>query len=391
MRMRSLLATLAAVLALCACGGGSPPPAATPATAVEGLRARALALQSSAVAPEEAARQLMDFGEAQYPQFFPSRQPTQSLPPFAYRHYPQTGAYLGVAVTAGLGYEYLGVYVMGGPFGSEPQFVGPLASFITPTTEDPGPAGASNGCFDEMLAFWEQPGNRLIEVNRLSGSPLGEHMTLDSTVIGPATFEGHAAMRIRRTQAPGSYPLGVPDDSALVTTNDSFEKRTGPAEYTRYGSETSMNSSTALPVGGRIDTRAEGRAVYTPPLVVREAALAPGQSLTLRHRSRSTVVSTVTVTGAPVAMPPQTTTNTSESDFYETITFLRREPVTVPLGRFNACVFEGTFPNEPGSSYMTWVADGRGFGLKTVWMENGVQTAVDEAVSIRINGQPVKN
>jgi len=133
MRMlRRPLSVLLLAAALVSCGDGQETASASPQLTVESLRARALAVVAQAVAPEEAARQLMDFGEAQYPQFFPSRQPTQSLPPFAYRHYPQTGTYLGVAVTAGLGYEYLGVYVMGGPFGNEPQFVGPLAQFISP-------------------------------------------------------------------------------------------------------------------------------------------------------------------------------------------------------------------------------------------------------------------
>ncbi|MCC7099607.1 MAG: hypothetical protein IT500_08460 [Rubrivivax sp.] len=382
------LAAAVVAMLLVACGGGADRGGIEAQQGTKTSRARVLAL--APVVPEEAARQLMDFAEVRYPQYFPSRQPTQSLPPFAYRHYPDTGVYLGVVVTAGMGYEPMGVYVMGGTFGSSPQFVGPLASFITPAVEDPGPVAASNGCFDEMLAFWDQPGNRLIEVSRVSGSSMYERTT-DSTVVGPATFEGQAVMRIRRTDVQGSYPSGVPDGLALATTTDHFEKRTGPAEYTRYGGESSMSSSTAVPGGGSIDSHSESRLVYAPPLVIREAALAPGQSLTLRHRSRSTVVSTVTTVGTPVPLPPQTTTNSSESDFFETITFLRREPITVPLGKFNACVFQSTFPNEPGHSYTTWVADGRGVGLKTVWMENGVQTAVDEAVSIRINGQLVTN
>lgn len=128
--MRSIVMTTVAVLA--ACGGEHAPAPASPAEVTGALRARAWAVAAQAVPPEEAARQLMDFGEAQFPQYFPSRQPTQSLPPFVYRHYPQTQAYLGVVVTAAAGYELLGVYVMGGPFGTSPQYVGPLASFITP-------------------------------------------------------------------------------------------------------------------------------------------------------------------------------------------------------------------------------------------------------------------
>ncbi|GAB1390257.1 MAG: hypothetical protein AMXMBFR78_25170 [Rubrivivax sp.] len=124
------LAAAVVAMLLVACGGGADRGGIEAQQGTKTSRARVLAL--APVAPEEAARQLMDFAEARYPQYFPSRQPTQSLPPFAYRHYPETGAYLGVVVTTGMGYEPMGVYVMGGPFGSEPQFVGPLASFITP-------------------------------------------------------------------------------------------------------------------------------------------------------------------------------------------------------------------------------------------------------------------
>ncbi len=81
---------------------------------------------------EEAARQLMDFGERAYPQYFPNRLATQSSPPFLYRYHPGTGIYLGVVVQPGLGYALDGVYVQGGPFGPTPQYQGQLQSYITP-------------------------------------------------------------------------------------------------------------------------------------------------------------------------------------------------------------------------------------------------------------------
>jgi hypothetical protein len=128
--MSSLLAGIAAV----------PAGAATPQQALaSALRARALAAPAqqlaaaaSPVAPEEAALQLLDLAESAYPGFFPGRQPTQTLSPFVFRHYPQTGVYLGVVVIPDLGYEYLGVYAMGGTFGPQPTWVGPLVQFITP-------------------------------------------------------------------------------------------------------------------------------------------------------------------------------------------------------------------------------------------------------------------
>lgn len=129
-----LLLALLCIVALSSCGGGRDAEPAAPQDALATLRARALAVTPAGprtLAPEEAALQLMDFGETAFPQFFPSRQPTQTLAPFVYRHYPQTGAYLGVVVMPGMGYEMLGVYVMGGPFGDAPQYVGPLAQFVS--------------------------------------------------------------------------------------------------------------------------------------------------------------------------------------------------------------------------------------------------------------------
>ncbi len=93
MGLRCSLSILLLAAVLQSCGGGREAVPPAPQQAVESLRARALAVAAQAVAPDEAARQLLDFGEVQFPQYFPSRQPTQSLPPFAYRYYPQTGVY----------------------------------------------------------------------------------------------------------------------------------------------------------------------------------------------------------------------------------------------------------------------------------------------------------
>jgi hypothetical protein len=42
----------------------------------------------------------MDYGQRNYPQYFPAAEPTQSAPLFLYRYYPSTGIYLGVVVSA---------------------------------------------------------------------------------------------------------------------------------------------------------------------------------------------------------------------------------------------------------------------------------------------------
>ena len=101
----------------------------------QALAARAAGEASAAaqaVDTATAAAQLLDFAEAQLPGFFPTHEATQQLAPFAYRHYPDTGVYLGVVTTEGAGVPLQGVYVMGGPFGNAPVPVGQLTDYIAP-------------------------------------------------------------------------------------------------------------------------------------------------------------------------------------------------------------------------------------------------------------------
>jgi len=65
--------------------------------------------------------ELMDWAERTYPQFFPSVQPNVIAPPYVYRHYAQTGNYVGVAGTD--------VYVLGPVSGGALLRVGSLADF----------------------------------------------------------------------------------------------------------------------------------------------------------------------------------------------------------------------------------------------------------------------
>lgn len=75
------------------------------------------------------ASQLLDFGERQYPQYFPGHEPTLSFAPYLYRFYPATGIYLGVADAS--------VYVMGGVFGPAPLKVGAVSDFIGSGAQPP--------------------------------------------------------------------------------------------------------------------------------------------------------------------------------------------------------------------------------------------------------------
>jgi hypothetical protein len=137
--MRNAWFAIAVVAALVAgCGGGGNdntasltiPAAATP---------QPHAMAAATITPAQAADQLMDFAEGAFPQYFPGHKTTQAFQGFVFRFYPETGVYLGVAVTASAGYQVGGVYVMGGSFGNSPVYVGPSTTFATTT----GDASAS--------------------------------------------------------------------------------------------------------------------------------------------------------------------------------------------------------------------------------------------------------
>lgn len=143
-------------LVLAGCGGAGAPSEA-PQAAVAGERNRALAYEVQAVAPEEAARQLMDFAERAFPVYFPAHPQTQRLDPYLYRHYPETDNYLGVANGH--------VYVLGPRFGALPVDVGALESFISPVAQ-PSAAlvGPSTGTVD-----WGVPTTARFELRDSNG------------------------------------------------------------------------------------------------------------------------------------------------------------------------------------------------------------------------------
>lgn len=86
--------------------------------------------------PGDAAEQLLDFAESSFPQFFPTREATQSVAKLRYRYYPSMGTYIAVAlnVVPGDGLVEGGVYVLGGAAGATPILVGVLNQFITPVS-----------------------------------------------------------------------------------------------------------------------------------------------------------------------------------------------------------------------------------------------------------------
>ena len=148
---------LAAAATLAACGGGRDPipprqGASALHTALVSASARpeqrALATDATSSTPVTGdaladADQLLDFAEAQFPRWFNSPQRTRYFDGYLYRHYPDTGIYLGVR-----GAE---VHVLGGEFGAQVRPVGPLTQFVTP--QPPAPSQELPACFSQP-AHW---------------------------------------------------------------------------------------------------------------------------------------------------------------------------------------------------------------------------------------------
>jgi hypothetical protein len=379
--MNKHLIALAAAAFLAGCGGGSDDTtstATTPAAAAAQMRT-AMAAQaqtqvkvSAAVSPAQAAEQLLDFAESTFPNFFPVHQATGTFDPFLFRFYPQTGIYVGVVVKANMGYTMDGVYVMGGPFGDSPVYVGQLSSFITPV--DPGtggPTGPNNGCYD--LGLLDTAGTRVDLTMQHSGDSTGT-VTQVWTINGAKTFEGHSSVEthMKHTGTLTTSGMSAPMDMEIK----GYQKRTGDAEVTHHGAESVIRSSF-----GGFEMTTTSKTVYNPLWVDRLYGLAVGQSLT----QSSTATITTTTTGIPgVPATPNTTTSTTT----QTTKFVGREQVTVPANTYSACKFETTFSASGTTSVTTiWVIDGKGIPVKSQITVSGVVNSTQEATSVKLNGQ----
>lgn len=357
-----IAALLAALLVSCGGGADDAPRRATTAAVVAELRERAQALATAGgVTSAAAADQLMNFAESNFRQYFPANKATQSLPPFLYRYYPETGIHLGVVVTEGAGYTHNGVYVMGGEFGTEPRFVGPLTAFITP---DPGGSGTNNGCYD--VALFSTPGNRIV-VNFDTSGDSRSSTTEEIVVGGLVSFEGREARELAVTTTERS------DDGTFTDVGRFYGQFTGAAEYTDYGYTSTLTGT----LSGAMVT-VTSRAVWSPPTVDRQFGLAVGESTT-RTQAGTTTTTTRGVPGVPEG--PVVSTDTSNS----TIKYLRRETITVPAGTYDTCRFEEVYSGDTSNTATTWVIFGKGIDVKIENRFGGiVETTV--ATSVTLNG-----
>jgi uncharacterized protein (DUF1800 family) len=120
------LVAVAATVSACGGGDGSTPPDAFFDLAAARTDKRVLAAADGSATAQAAASvptavELLDWAELAYPTLFPGPKPNLTLDPYLYRHYPETGHYVGVAGSD--------VYVLGPVVGNNLVRVGTLADF----------------------------------------------------------------------------------------------------------------------------------------------------------------------------------------------------------------------------------------------------------------------
>jgi hypothetical protein len=142
-----------------------------------------------------------------------------------------------VVVSEGTGFLFNGVYVMGGPFGDAPRYVGQLTSFITPT--EPGPVSQFNGNYDLRLLITEKidPCGK----DKPIGSTLTFTITIGDGVIssnsnpsisGTVSANGDFSLVIDSDPCPDATVVGVMSASGAGV--GSWDKPAGQGELTPH-------------------------------------------------------------------------------------------------------------------------------------------------------------
>ena len=130
MLARQFFMALAAASLIAGCGGGSDESASlSPQKFAAAQRAD---VHAASVTPAQAADQLLNAAESAYPGYFTGHKSTQTYGAFAFRFYPETNMYLGVAIVPGMGYTQNGIYVVGSGFGTlaNPSYQGTVTQFL---------------------------------------------------------------------------------------------------------------------------------------------------------------------------------------------------------------------------------------------------------------------
>ncbi len=245
-------AILGSGLLLTGCGGGqsAPEPSAVELAATA-LRARALAAtptDSAAVEPEEAARQLFEFAQVYYPEYFPGTPATASALGYLYRYYESTGIYLGVREGQ--------VYVLGGFFGNEVKPVGALSQFITPLPRTASRLCDSGAGFERFASFAPQVGKN-------AGVTVAGCSSAIASVQWRQTGGASVPLPADKTQTisfdppePGSYGFEVTYKDAFGVERKEAQTLQVAAAPSSETARLTVRASHSVRMGGKVSLRA---------------------------------------------------------------------------------------------------------------------------------------
>lgn len=289
-------------------GSAAPAHAAPPVPALAQAAAAARASTAITVEATEAARQVMNFAEVSFPNWFPPGAATQFAAPFSFRHYPETGLYLGVVTQAGTAFAANDIYVMGGEFGAAPVRVGRIDDFISPVAGwslalsvdrlavQQGASGTVRATLTRQAGF-----NAAVQLV-LDGLPAGVSAPLVTIAAGATTAD---ITLTAQAGAPHSLPKVV-DLRAIVPTATGNQVQHLPLRVTVRGPAGSIDTSfgggiVTLPVGQGEDY---GNAVAVQPdgkvLVAGASATNTGTVISLLRFLRDGGLDTTFGTGGRV-------------------------------------------------------------------------------------------
>ncbi len=380
--------SLAALIALSACGGGEEPRAAPAGASAFAARVHALQARSEGPSADSSlvvvgAQELFDWAEYKYPSLFPKGPQNFSLVhegvSYTVRAYPG-GTYLGLT-------EDGRVYGLGAFTQGQLQAFGRLGDYSAQIQADrcaiyPGscnsnqPLGPVNECFPpapQALALGSRFQLRYsYDSTGRDGTASGE-MTTESLVEQHTQFEGQPAV-----QRAVNTDITVTQAGQTVTSSTRskyYDQVAANDLILALGDETVLESLS--PQG---NTRVTMRRVHQPAYLNSETTLQPGQSLT--RSLTSSVSTTMVLSGTP--LPPSLDTETQ----HEAFAFEARETIEVRGRRYQTCRYRETDPSSPGESHVHWLLLGKGIPVRSV-STDADGTVTQELKSGTFNGQPL--
>lgn len=374
--MKAIKVTLAAAALSClltACGGGGtsagdpgvllqPHPEASSTGPLAALAVPSPRLASAVRTPD--ASSFFNWAEATYASLFEAPQANKSIDVWTYRYYPKTDIYLGVNTSG----DVLGLVGKGAGAYDAVQ-LGKIAAFgcsVYPSDCAPAtPSGSItyNECVDPAAATLPSGFNMSLAYSLVSRGEVTGEQTEESTIEGPATFEGQSAIKTTTRTKTTHFASAAGAASTFSTSDFSYDQVLSNGLITSLGSETETKSGDFI-FDGRIipGSTTKIKLVYSTDENWKAFTLKVGESVTIDSRGTNTVIA---------ASGPGSTTSFNYST---THTYVARETVAVNGRIFDTCKYT-TKGGEESFTSNAWLLVGKGIAVKAevVGSEGGQQ------------------